>query len=484
MNARNDLIVAVASAPGRALRGIIRLSGDAAFDLLRDHVHVKAVSIETGSDQASRASEGETEEDPDRQRQDHWEPSLSRALFARLTLSNLNLPCIAVLNRAPRSYTGENSAELQLPGNPILLQRVIDAMLDAASARGTAARRAQPGEFTARAYLNGKLTLTQAEGVAAAITAQSDAELRAAKMLLSGTLGELAHQLADELAAALALVEAGIDFTDQEDVVPIAPAALLERLQRLHQQIDDQLRRAVGIESLQAIPWVVLAGRPNAGKSTLFNALLGRQRAVVSDLAGTTRDVLAEPLTIATPHGPAEVMLIDLAGCDDDPASMNQLMQAAAREALQRAELVIDCQPTAEPLAASRWHHALTVVTKCDLPSARPRSKALSVSAVTGDGLDDLRNAIAERLADRAVSVAADALALRPRHEAALRSAQDHLNAAITLLRPVRHQRSLNQPELLAASLRAALNDLGELAGDITPDDVLGRVFATFCIGK
>jgi tRNA modification GTPase len=484
LNARNDLIVAVASAPGRALRGIIRLSGERTHDLLRDLLRFRAESKEAGFDRARRASGTRGEEDLDQACDRVPQFSTASALLARLTLHKLQIPCICLLSRGPRSYTGEDAAELQLPGNPVLLQRVIDALLDAARARGVAARHAEPGEFTARAYLNGKLSLTQAEGVAAAIAAQSDAELRAANMLLSGAIGELAHQLADELATVLALVEAGIDFTDQEDVVPIAPAALLQRIEQLYKHIDAQLHRAVGMESLQAIPWVVLTGRPNTGKSTLFNALLGRQRAVVSDIAGTTRDVLAEPLTIATPHGPAEVMLIDLAGCADDPTAMNRLMQAAAREALQRAELVIDCQPANEPRAASRLHDALTVVTKCDLSCAKPRPAALRISAVTGEGLDNLRGAIALRLADRAVNVAADALALRPRHEAALRSAADHLVAAIDLLRHSQGDRSLARPELVAASMRAALDNLAELAGDITPDDVLGRVFATFCVGK
>jgi tRNA modification GTPase len=432
-----------------------------------------------------------------------------------------------------------------------LLERVVDGLINSGKSRGIVARRAEPGEFTARAFFNGKLTITEAEGVAATIAARSDAQLRAAGWLRRGALGSLAQALADELASALALVEAGIDFTDQEDVVAIAPSALHDRLRSLHGRITAQLDRAVGAEQLEAIPWVVLAGDPNAGKSTLFNALLGRARAVVSRVAGTTRDVLAEPLTIETGHGSAEVMLVDLAGADTAESALNQKMQSAARSAMERAELVLRCVPAdsegrsdapgatgSSPARAevrSIQEGELVVRTKADLHSdrrggvdPRPRSAraaadqggheavpcttadhptlplapslrgrgeraalitvercadALPVSAKTGEGLDELRRVIGERLRDRAISLAADALALHPRHEAALRSAQRSLTEAIALIEPSRHER-VPDPELVAAAMRAALDDLGGLAGQITPDDLLGRIFATFCVGK
>ncbi|MCI0675647.1 MAG: 50S ribosome-binding GTPase [Phycisphaerales bacterium] len=407
----------------------------------------------------------------------------------------LQLPVYALRFPGPHSYTGEDSIEIQLPGNPILLERVIDALIDSADQRGIEARRAFPGEFTARAYLNGRISLTQAEGVAATIAAQSDAQLRAAQMLTGGRLGSFAHDLADDLASALALVEAGIDFTDQEDVIAIAPADLLDRLTNLKQRIDDQLNRSVGTEQLQTIPWVVLAGEPNAGKSALFNALLGRERAVVSPTAGTTRDALCEPLTISTAHGPAEVMLVDLAGLDDqDAAAINRAMQSAARQALDRAELILQCVPMNENQPPSIADNQVLVRTKSDLPPTLPTQHSassgggtqhsLAVSAFTGRNLEVLCQMIANRLADRAVSLAADALSLQPRHEAALRSAAVNLSAAIDLVAPIRADRSLGNPELLAASMRSALDDLSSLAGDITPDDILTRVFATFCIGK
>ena len=464
-------ILAVASPPGYSARGLLRISGDQTFDLLAKHLNIDL-----------RSQRG--------------------AHPCRLRLRANDLPVVILTFRAPHSYTGQDAAELQMPGNPILLQRVIDELLATAQTHGIDARRAQAGQFTARAFMHGKMTLTQAEGVAAVIAAQSDAELRAARLLATGKLSTFARSLADDLASALALVEAGLDFTDQEDVIPITPQALHDRLIALDEQITAQLSRAVGMEQLEAIPWVVLIGEPNAGKSTLFNALLGVERAVVSQIAGTTRDVLAQPLRIDTDHGSAEVMLVDLAGADDAADGFNALMQLAARSAIDRAELILRCVPAHQPLArpvpipsgASRTPNPTEIIvhTKADLAPATQSAIGIFVSAKTRQGLDDLRRIIAQRLCNQAVSLAADALALRPRHESALRAAHTHLTDAHQSLAEQGETKGdgshfppdLPQPELTAASMRLALDQLSQLAGDITPDDVLGRIFSTFCIGK
>ncbi len=428
------VILAVASPPGRSLRGIVRASGPACVALLEPHL------------ECADGARG--------------------ARPARMLADGLDLACLALFSPAPRSYTGEASVELQLPGSPPLLDRVIDAVLASGRLCGIAARRAEPGEFTARAYLNGRMSLTEAEGVAATIAARSDAQLRAAGLLSEGRLAKMTHELAESLAQSLALVEAGIDFTDQDDVVAIAPGVLCMQLTLIQNRVDAVLKHAVGSEQLEAIPWVVLAGPANAGKSTLFNALLGHRRAVVSDVPGTTRDVLTEPLTIATPHGAAEVMLVDLAGAVGTPTDLDRRMQQAANRAIDRADLVIRCL---DPAGGG-------------VPA--PDEIPVHVKSLTDAQLDDLRRSIAERLADCAVSLSADALALLPRHEAALRSALRNLSDTLDLVEPARGERTLPQPELIAAGLRMALDDLAGLAGDVTPDDILGRIFATFCVGK
>ncbi len=459
----SDVIVAPAAGPGVSTRGVVRASGADAYVHLQDILRPPLAPTHAPAF-----------------------VDFTRGVFAcRLRLADdLDLPCLALIAPGPRSYTGEDTIELHVPGGPRVIARVVDRLLEP-SAAGVAMRHAEAGEFTARAYFNGRLSLTEAEGVAATISATSDAELRAARLLSTGALADFAHALADDLAGALALVEAGVDFTDEEDVVPIDASELAARLADLIDRLERTLDRATGMERLHAIPWVVLSGPPNAGKSTLFNALLGHERAVVSPVAGATRDVLAEPLVIPTDDGPAEVMLVDLAGADDTPGGMNRRMQAARRAALQRAELRLDCTPADQMSGpADVDPAAVDVRTMIDRGDGTRPAGSVGVSAATGVGLDELRRAIADRLADRAVSLSADALGLQSRHDAALRSALGNLRSAADTLASSGDTRALTMPELIAASMRAALDDLADLAGEMTPDDVLGRVFASFCVGK
>jgi len=459
-----SVILAIASPPGRSAYGLIRASGDRAFEALN-----------LALDQQIRPV-----------------PIARAARRARIALVHRSIPARVLTYPAPRSYTGNDCFEIILPGHPGLMERVIELVIERSRAVGVHARRAEPGEFTAHAFLNGKLTLLEAEGVQAAISAQSDAELRAAHMLTSGRLGALAATLADDLAGALALVEAGIDFTDQEDVVTIAPHELLARLRGVRDAIRAHLQRAVAFEEIEAIPWVVLCGEPNAGKSTLFNALLGRTRAVVSGQAGTTRDVLAEPLHLTIGGRKAEVMLVDVAGrVPGDSGLISGAMQAAAQGALGRAELIIECTPVDAPNdsdSSAPGTERLRVRTKADLLVSRKAPAAaacdLAVSAHTGDGLSALRAQIAERVGARAVWLAADALVLRPRHERALREASMNLDESIAMLEAGGAATHLDSAELIAGRLRAALDALASLAGTITPDEILGRIFASFCIGK
>ncbi len=456
-----DTIIACASPPGASARGLIRLSGDQAWAI-----------VEAMSDAAHRP--------------------LPRTRGVRVHRLVNGWPCMVLLFPGPRSYTGQDVIEIALPGNPTMIDRVVALALD----RG--ARRAEAGEFTARAWMNGRMTLTQAEGVAATIAAASDAQLRAAAHLRDNRLGRVAAGLCERLTEALALVEAGIDFTDEEDVIAIAPADLAHRLDELGREIDETLSRSIGAESLSALPRVVLVGAPNAGKSTLYNALLGRSRVVVSAQAGTTRDAIAEPMHVdpGDPLSP-EVLLVDIAGLEDSPQGLNPLMQRAAREAIESADLLVALTPADEaarggaarpepPLEAARAP-VLRVTSKADLAVRGPcdgEEEALRVSAHRGEGLDALRRRIAGALADRIAAPAADTLALLPRHEHLLRAARDHLAAAHGLASAGETSRPLRDAEIVAASMRSALDALGSLAGAVTPDDVLGRIFAGFCIGK
>jgi tRNA modification GTPase len=406
------------------------------------------------------------------------------------------------LRRAPGSYTGQDVAEIQLPGNPQLINRVINTLLKAAAEKNLDVRLAEPGEFTARAFLNNRIGLTQAEGVAATIAAQSDAQLRAARHLRAGTMADFANSLADDLASALALVEAGIDFTDQEDVVAISPTALHDRLSDLYDRLSYRLQRSLPAEQLQSLPRVVLVGPPNAGKSSLFNALLKRERAVVSSVPGTTRDCLVEPLQVPTSHGKAEILLVDLAGLDEPASDLDVLMQSMASAAIASADLILNClpadaaeRPTGFSKSADSAVHShpatsiLHVITKSDVLSNPARcptasESSISVSAKTSVGLDHLLTMMGRILDSRTISLSADILVLQPRHISALNASCEHLQHVLGLVDPQRQSRALQHSELIAADLRAALDQLALLAGEITSEDILSRIFSRFCIGK
>lgn len=450
-----DTIAALASGWAPAPRAIIRLSGPGvpalAFDLF------ESPPASTGSIAASRL---------------------------RLT-PTLALPCLTMRFDAPRSYTGEHTIEIVLPGNPILLERVLARL-----ASHTGVREATPGEFSARAYLNGRLSLAQAEGVAAVIAAQTDAHLAAAADLASGRRADLYSSWMNEAATLLALVESGIDFTDQEDVVPIAPDELSSRISSLHAALLDHLGAAAGQEQTIATPRVVLAGPPNAGKSTLFNALLGRHRVVVSPIAGTTRDAIAEPLDLSRsiPAGPT-VMLVDLAGLEPHTthAPVDGAAQARALDEIRSADIILHCDPAgrfADHLPGSPGRPVIRLRTKADLPHSAPSTPqaapALSICALDGWHMDILQRAIAD--AAWAASGSSNHTFLLPRHRRTLADAAAALAESRRSVDPTAH--ALTRPELTAASLRAAVDALGELAGRMSPDDVIGRIFATFCVGK
>lgn len=394
---------------------------------------------------------------------------------AHLDFDGRKLPCLVLGFRGPASYTAQDIVELQLPGNPSLLDQVVHRLIQ------QGARMAEAGEFTFTAYLAGKLDLTQAEGIAATIHATSQAQLQAAKLLRQGNLGSFSHQLVDALATALALVEAGIDFTDQEDVVAITPRNLAERLADIHRQLTDLMANARSWGALEAMPRVVLVGPPSAGKSTLFNALLGKQRAVTHEQAGTTRDILAEPMLLSRADGSqVEVMLMDIAGLDDAANALDQNIQKAARQSIEQADVIVHlgkCESAAD---------TIRVRPKMDIPNMHEASEddILPISAKTGMGLPQLKRAILAKLGDRGVSIAAEKLALQPRHEAALKQATDAVADALQYVQPQVQQHALDDLELIAGMLRFALDQLASLGGEMTPDDIIGRVFATFCVGK
>jgi tRNA modification GTPase len=283
------------------------------------------------------------------------------------------------------------------------------------------------------------------------------------------------------------LVEAGIDFTDQEDVVPISPKALEQRISRLLQEIAAMLGAAAGAEQPSSLPRIVLAGRPNSGKSTLFNALLGRSRAMTSPIAGTTRDAIVEELDLSRKVPCAtSVLLVDLAGLEVGANAIDRAAQEQAEREIAQADAILLCDPTGRfdfPLpgdAARPPVPTVRVRTKADLPVGHSISATVEVCALDGWNLGVLLRAIA----DAAAAARGTSTWLIPRHRRTLNAAARSLAQARGLANLDAHARSLRSPEVIAGHLREAVENLGELVGRIFPDDIIGRIFATFCVGK
>ena len=442
-------IAAISSAPGSAPRAMIRISGHETRSVARDLLDTPI--------------------------------EFRGAIHARMAIgARFSMSVLVLVYPAPRSYTGEDTIEILLPGGAPITARALELVL-----RDPRVVLAQPGEFSARAYMNGRMTLSEAEGIALRISAQRDEALRAAQALLDGRYGEQCRAWVDAIAGMLALVEAGVDFSDQEDVVPIAPAELLSRLDQLIHELEAQSGASDGGRVVQDHPSVVLVGRPNAGKSALFNALLGTQRAVVSERAGTTRDALREALDLSREiPGAGRVELVDLAGLDVDSVDeLDAQAQQLARSTMQHADAMLWCDPTGRFDEAGfeipEGAQVIRVRTKSDLPGSTKLGSAVAVCAFDPSTLGVLRRAIADatsRGSGGGIGV------FVPRHRRALNAAVESLRSTCDHIDNAAH--AFGNPEIIALGLREALDALGELVGEVSPDDVIGRVFATFCVGK
>ncbi len=393
-------------------------------------------------------------------------PAPRRASLRLLRHAGIELDRALVLwFPAPGSYTGEDSAELHLHGGPA----VIAAVADALAALG--ARPAEPGEFTRRAFLHGRMDLTAAEGIADLISAETEAQRRQALRQAEGGLAARHAAWAQRLTQLLARQEAFIEF-EEEDLPGDLDARVEADAAVLRAEMKALLAEGDRGEKLREGLTIAILGAPNAGKSSLLNALAGREAAIVSARAGTTRDVVEVRMILAG----VPVTLADTAGLRE---AADEIEQEGIRRALARAEtadlrllvFAADAPPDAATLAL-RGPDALLVLNKADLPHARLEG-ALRVSARSGEGLAALRKGLEEAAAARA-GLADGAVLTRPRHRAALREAVEELSRL-----PM-----AGLPELRAEALRRALRALGRLTGRVDVEQVLDVVFGEFCIGK
>jgi tRNA modification GTPase len=432
-----DTIAAIATPTGRGAIGIVRVSGAKAPEVARRVL---------GKVPAPRVA------------------ALAEARDAGGELLDEGL---ALYFPAPHSYTGEHAFEFHGHGGPMVLQSVLAACANAG------ARLAEPGEFTRRAFLNGKLDLAQAEAVADLIDAASREAARSALRSLQGEFSSAVDALVTQLVELRALTEAMLDFPDEEvDMLHRDDAGA--RLARVRAALDDVYARSRQGSLLRSGIQVVLAGRPNVGKSSLLNRLAGEERAIVTPIPGTTRDALREPIQIDG----VPLIVIDTAGLRPSTDVVERLGIERTQRELERADIVIVVFEAGEPHAPLDEIPAGTalieVYNKVDLtPGYVAPAGAIAVSAKSGAGLDVLRAAI---LRAAGWSGAGESVFLaRERHLRALRRAAEHLDAAAGLAQ---------RWELFAEELRLAQTALAGITGEFTADDLLGEIFSRFCIGK
>jgi len=382
--------------------------------------------------------------------------------------------------RTPATFTREDIVEINCHGGMQSTRAVLDAVLNAG------ARLALPGEFTKRAFLHGRIDLTQAEAVADLIHARTDLALNAANEQLAGKLSERINQLRDDTMHVLAHVEAYIDFPD-EDIEPNTIDDLLRLLESTEAFIDQLLTTANEGQLLRKGIRVAIVGRPNAGKSSLLNQLLGHDRAIVSNIAGTTRDTISEEAQIRG----IPVLFVDTAGLQETEDSVEQEGVRRSRASLDQADLVLHVLDTSEPigpdtetlLAELANRNCIVVLNKSDLPTQLYKAnthgcQTVPTSCLNGDGIEELKDAIRTSVWNGEITSEMLEVMVNSRHQEALNRAKASLQAALKQLREG------SALDLVAMDLRISTNAIGEIVGKTTTEDLLDSIFSTFCIGK
>ena len=447
-----ETIAAIATPPGQGAIALIRLSGSNALSIARSVFLSKT-----------------TQKTPD------IEPFRPRVAHFGVISDHGSVLDEVLLTafRAPASFTGEDVVEIACHGGSLVTRRILELLLR----RG--ASSAAPGEFTRRAFLNGKLDLTQAEAVMDIIGAQSDLALKAAARQLEGRLGNWMRSFHSELLDLLAHIEAYIDFPE-EDISPDTGAAMLGRMREKKADLERLLATAHQGRVLRAGVRTVLSGPPNVGKSSLLNLLLGFERAIVSTVPGTTRDTLEEAIMVQG----WPLRLIDTAGLRDSADVLEQAGIRRAQEQRNQADLVLVVfdgalvapSPLPEQDARTLW-----VLNKADLVEHPSWSGVIAVriSCVSQRGLSDLEAALVGKLQQiLGQSEAENDVTINARHHECLKRSLDFLEAAETAFT------QKFPPEFVAEELRASLAAAGEVVGRADTEDLLGRIFSTFCIGK
>ena len=478
-----DTICAIATPMGEGGIGILRISGEKAIEVAAGLVRLRSGrpldSVKSHVMHHADLLEAVAVQEPStRLAQPGYCPPASPLAIDE---------ALIVVMRAPRSYTAEDVVEIQCHGGPLILQTLCEAVIR------QGARLAEPGEFTKRAFLNGRLDLTQAEAVLDTIRAKTAGSLRIAQEHLRGSLSVEIDRMREALIRLLAHVEAAIDFTE-EDLAFIQPEELTADLQKTIEELSRLVDSCREGRILREGVTAAIIGRPNVGKSSLLNAFLRTDRAIVTPVPGTTRDVLEEVLNIRG----VPVRLFDTAGvhATEDPVEQEGIRRSLA--AMEQAELLLIVLDGSMPLTEedhellSRYRDKkrLVVINKTDLPfridsSAlaalehdEPGCAVVRISAQTGGGLDDLRDHLRAMILRADFEPGESVVVTHLRHQSALLRAKEAVTSAAGSVA------AKLSGEFVAMDLRAAIDALGEITGAVSTDDILDRVFREFCIGK
>jgi tRNA modification GTPase len=441
-----DTIVAISTPPGRAGLGIVRLSG----------AQARGIAAQFLSPAEWRP----------------WQAHLAQLLDAQ---GHAIDQVVVTFFAAPRSYTADDLVEIACHGSPVVLRHAVQRALEGG------ARLAEPGEFTLRAFLNGRIDLPQAEAVRDLIDATTLYQARVAAQQVDGSVSRRLAPLKEPLVELIALLEAGIDFA--EDDVSVAPAA--EILRRLEPVLEGTRQLAASFQYGGLVRQgltLAIVGRPNVGKSSLFNRLLEQDRAIVTEIPGTTRDLVSETASI----GGIPVRLCDTAGIRQTAERVESLGIERSYQAMADADLTLVVVDLAGPftaedesLIARAGARALVAGNKRDLVRGAGKwPSLLPVSALTGEGISELRDAILEAVAPKGVFEQETGFITSLRHEQLLRESAAYLEKASDAVR------SSIPHEMLLLDLYAALRPIDAITGATTADDILNRIFSTFCIGK
>jgi len=450
MNKTSDTIVAISTGASSGAISIVRLSGDNAISIA-DQIFL--------SMQKKKPSE-----------------FLPRFLtLGKISTANFDEQALCVVFKSPASYTGENMIEFQCHGGTQIANGVLKECLK------LGARIATNGEFTKRAFLNGKMSLASAEGMMDMINAESDAEIRAGYSLLTGNLSKLATSAQEELTDVLSELEVSFDYPE-ETIEFITKAKIKERLNVLKNQIDEVLKTSSSGKIIKSGINILIVGRPNVGKSSLLNTLLGLERAIVTDVAGTTRDSLEESFSL----GDFKVNLIDTAGIHDTDDKVEKIGVDKAKSYISSADLILflvdssrDYSDEDEKIFNEIHDKKYIVIkTKSDLETSvnKKFDNEINLSTVTKDGVEELKNKIISMMKLENFS-SSSVIITNERHKNALERALESIKNAIETI-------DENTLDLVAVDIKDAYFEIGEITGNTTSEDIIDQIFDKFCLGK